>query len=166
MDLNSISTKYEVRKLTEEDVEIILELCQTNKDYYKYCPPLVSKESILCDMYAVPPNKTLEDKFYIGYFDGERLIAVLDINRGFPKKSYIYLGFFMLHKDYQGQNIAFEIIQELLEYLKSIDFEIVRLAFAKGNEKAMKFWCRNEFKLINVETQIEKCVAVGMERML
>ena len=38
----------------------------------------MTEQSILDDMIALPPNKEMYDKYYVGYYRGEELIAVLD----------------------------------------------------------------------------------------
>lgn len=71
MEVTSLSTKYKVRKLDSKDVDIIYELCSKNQLFYQYHPPFVSKDSILEDMSALPPNKEAKDKLYIGFLKGK-----------------------------------------------------------------------------------------------
>ena len=54
MDVSLLSDRYIVQIMGESDVERIYELCRKNSLYYQYCPPLVSEESIICDMNALP----------------------------------------------------------------------------------------------------------------
>ena len=68
MNITNFSNTYRVSLLTSADVEIIYNLCIKNPIYYKYCPPTVTVDSIQSDMAALPPNKTMEDKYYVGYF--------------------------------------------------------------------------------------------------
>ena len=95
MNINLFSNKYKVRKLTEKDIPIIYKLCSGNIIYYTYCPPFVDKERIIEDMTELPPGKGREDKYYVGFFDGDQLIGVLDIIDGYPRKEIAYIGFFM-----------------------------------------------------------------------
>lgn len=57
LQINQISSKYAVRKLTEMDIDAVYELERGNPFYYRYCPPAVTRESILKDMEALPPKK-------------------------------------------------------------------------------------------------------------
>ena len=68
-----------VRALETEDVDIIYDLCSKNKLFYEFHQPFVTRESILDDRNALPPGKSKEDKAYIGLFDGDTLIAVIDL---------------------------------------------------------------------------------------
>ena len=66
--IEKFSKEYSVRRLEEQDTEAILSLCSKNPLYYQYCPPFVTKDGIFEDMHALPPNKDISDKYYVGYF--------------------------------------------------------------------------------------------------
>ena len=50
------SQKYAVRPLTASDADAILTLCAENEQFYRYHPPLATRESVLEDMTALPPG--------------------------------------------------------------------------------------------------------------
>ena len=52
------SQKYAVRPLTAGDVDKILALCAENEQFYRYHPPLATRESVLEDMTALPDEVT------------------------------------------------------------------------------------------------------------
>lgn len=165
MDIEKLSVKYRVRKLTIEDVETIYRLSIGNPIYYEYCPPFVTWESILEDMTALPPGKSAEDKFYIGFFDGDCLVAVMDLITGFPKEETAYIGLFMMEQKYQGIGIGTDIITECCAILKEQGFQNVQLGFIKGNSQSKAFWVKNQFVRTG-ETKQEKYTVVMMERKL
>ena len=78
MDLKSISSScgYSVRKLGFGDIDIIFNVLKGNTLYYEYHPPFVTKESIIDDIKALPPGKNYSDKYFIGFFNEEKLYAV------------------------------------------------------------------------------------------
>lgn len=82
MDIRLLSKKYEVRTLDINDLDIIYDMSCKNEIYYKYHPPFVTKESIVEDMKALPPSKSYDDKYYIGFFDGDSLVAIMDLILG------------------------------------------------------------------------------------
>ena len=79
MELEALSKRFFVRALETEDVDIIYDLCSKNKLFYEFHQPFVTRESILDDRNALPPGKSKEDKAYIGLFDGDTLVAVMDL---------------------------------------------------------------------------------------
>ena len=80
-----------VRKLqpVNADIEKIYAMASQNTLFYQYHPPFVTWQSILDDMSALPPGKTMADKFYIGFFDGAALVAVVDMILAYPNESTI-----------------------------------------------------------------------------
>ena len=102
--ITQLSDTFEVRRLNAEDVDLIYTLSIENEIFYQYHPPFVTKESILKDMAALPPGKTLEDKFYLGFFDGEILTAVMDLILGYPTEDTGFIGLFMMNSNYRLKN--------------------------------------------------------------
>lgn len=145
MEIESLSKNYKVRRLTENDIEAVYKLCSGNALYYEYCPPCVTKESIQRDMTAVPPGFPASDMFYIGFYDGERLLAVMDLLNGYPRETIAYIGFFMVDSSIQKKGIGTSMIAEACEYLKAAGFYSVQLAWVKGNPQAEHFWMKNHF---------------------
>ena len=96
MDILRLSKQYKVRRLAEQDVSDIYLLCSRNKLYYRYCPPFVSEESIRGDMKALSPKVEPENKYYIGFYDKDALIGVMDLILGYPDEDTAFIGFFMM----------------------------------------------------------------------
>lgn len=166
MNITDISSKYKVRNLGSEDVEEILDLENGNPVYFECCPPTVSAESILEDMKALPPNKTYDDKCYIGFFDGDRLIAVMDLILNYPNNETVFIGFFMMNKSYQNRGLGSDIIQDTLSFLHRECFSFVRLGYMKGNRQSEHFWIKNGFVPTGVETNNGQGTVVVMNRSL
>lgn len=145
MNIAALSSRFHVRPLETRDIGRIYALCSQNGLYYQYCPPFVTEESIAQDMQALPPRKEAEDKFYLGYFSGERLIAVLDLIRACPDEKTVFIGFFMVDASLQNAGIGSEIIQELCASVKDAGFSRIRLGWARGNTQAEHFWRKNGF---------------------
>ncbi len=73
MEPAGLSSRYGARRLCDSDVGAVYRLSAGNPIFYKYCPPCVTLESIREDMKVLPPGKSGEDKFYVGFFDGSML---------------------------------------------------------------------------------------------
>ena len=161
------SPKYIVRPLTVADVDEILALCAGNGQFYRYHPPFATRESILEDMTALPPGKCEEDKHYLGFFDGEMLVAVLDLIERYPQDdNTAYIGFFMMKKERQGRGLGTVLIGELLDELRREKFCKVRLAVDRGNPQSRAFWEKNGFALTGEEFPHDDSAYLPMERAL
>ena len=166
MEIQNLSTKYKVRKLNDADIEKIYEIMQGNPMFFQYCPPMATAHSIADDMRALPPRTTEEDKYYVGYFDGETLVAVMDLIYNFPNQENVFIGFFMMNKEYQGNGIGTEIIEECSKVLVEEGYQYVRLGFTKGNPQSEHFWTKNGFARTGVEDVQERYTVVVMEKQL
>ena len=148
IEISKISKHYTARALMECDAEIILALCQNNPLFYEYTEAEPTKEQILDDLKATPPGKGLSDKYFFGFFEGEELVAVMDLVDGYPDQGTAYIGFFMMNLHYQGKRVGTAIIHEVTEYLRSIGKTAVRLAIDKGNPQSTQFWKKNGFEIL------------------
>ncbi len=163
---SSLSGKYTVRKLSEADIPKALSLCEKNTLYYQYCPPFVSDQSIRDDMNALPPGKTMADKYYVGFYDGEKLVAILDLIISFSDKGTAFIGFFMMDTEVQNCGVGSEIISEVCFSLKQIGMEEVRLGWVQGNPQAEHFWIKNGFVATGATNETEDYVVVIARREL
>jgi len=166
MDIASFSGRYTVRKLKAEDAGAVYELCRRNQLFYQYCPPFVTEENIIEDMKALPPNKKLTDKYYVGYFNGEKLIAVMDFIRAFPNPETDFIGFFMTDVSVQKKGIGSAIIEELCIYRKSTGVLNIRLGWVKGNPQSEHFWHKNGFCETGVSYHTERYTVIVAQKTL
>ncbi len=149
MNIGLLSKKYNVRKLGANDVDIIYDMSCKNEIFYKYHPPFVTKESIVEDMNALPPNKSYGDKYYIGFFEGDSLVANMDLILGYPTDEIAFIGLFMTNIQYQNKGVGSNIIGDACIYLKQSGYKKVRIAVDKGNPQSNSFWQKNGFYIIS-----------------
>jgi len=161
-----LSKQYKVCRLTDADVAAVYALCKENPLYYQYCPPFVTEDSIRADMQALPPHRTMKDKYYLGFYEGETLIAVMDLILGFPNETTAFVGFFMMNRQLQGSGIGTALMTEVYTYLKQCGVKFIRLGFAKGNPQSEHFWIKNGFERTGVEAQNEGYTVVVLEKKL
>ena len=161
-----LSATYQVRFLTQGDISTVLALCAGNPLYYRHCPPPPSEDSIRVDMAALPPRKTLADKYYLGFFDGAELAAVLDLIPGFPKPEIAFWGFFMVDAARQGRGVGSALVCELCNALGRFGFRAVRLGWVRGNPQAEHFWKKNGFVETGVTYETNGYTVVLAERSL
>ncbi len=166
LDITKLSGVYHVRRLGEEDLPAILSLCSGNGLYYQYCPPFVTEQGIINDMKALPPKKSLCDKYYLGYFDGEKLIAVIDLITAFPDERTADIGFFMTDASVQNAGIGSRIIGELCSFLPTAGYTGVRLGWVKGNPQAEHFWHKNRFAETGAAYDTDRYAVVAAKRDL
>lgn len=165
LNVNDFSDRFLVRFMEEDDISTIYEMTRKNVQYYEFNGKENVIEDIANDLIICPPGKNLNDKYYVGFFDGETLLAVIDLYDGYPDEKTAYIGFFMMNKEYQGKEIGTKIVSVLFEYLKSVGFERVRLGYERENPQSKHFWKKNQFQDITEVSQ-DGIIIVVAERNL
>lgn len=163
-DVTSLSENYKVRLLTASDAESIYELELGNPLYFEFCPPAASLQGVLDDMKALPPRTTYDDKYYLGYFDGDQLVAVMDLIFDYPNDTTAFIGFFMMRKENQGKKIGSKIISECFQAIRRQGYSSIRLGFMKGNRQSEAFWRKNGFTPTGIEIENGQGTVVYMEK--
>ena len=148
MDIELMSKNYTVRRLDRNDVEILYDMMCKNKIFYQYHPPFVTRERILEDLETLPPNKEYEDKYYVGFFEGDCLVASMDMILSYPTENAAFIGFFMMDVQWQKCGVGSRIIREVCSYLKRQGFSKIRLGVDKGNPQSFAFWSKNGFSVV------------------
>lgn len=160
------SGRFAVKRLNETDADTILHLCKGNPLFYEYHPPFATRESILEDMAALPPQKTHCDKYYVGFYEADLLVAVLDLILDYPQEGTAYIGFFMVDASCQGQGLGSHIVQGIADCLKKKEFVKIRLAIDEGNPQSEAFWTKNSFKKTGERYPDDASAYLPMEREL
>lgn len=149
LDPATFSEKYAVRELTPADVPTVLRLMQGIPCIFGTAAERRCHRSVhLRDMSIVPGKKTLEDKYYVGFYRGEALAAMMDLIDGYPEDDIAFVGFFMMDISLQGTGEGTKIISRLCAELKNQGIHRVRLGIDKGNPQSTHFWRKNGFQVI------------------
>lgn len=166
LQIEKLSACYRIRRLYREDIPMLLQLCKGNPLYYFHRKEEASEALIIQDMTELPPDKTYDDKYFFGFFEGDALIAAMDLIDGYPDAKTAYIGWFMMDKSRQGKGIGTEIISGVLSALKAQGFCRARLGFIKGNPESKAFWIKNQFAYAGYEVEADGYTIVAMERPL
>ena len=164
MQLEKLSRCYSVRRLDSADALEIYALYQSNPQYFEAMSDEATIEGTKADLTALPPNKTYKDKYYLGFYEKDDLIAVMDLILAFPNQETAFIGLFMVHAGQQGRGIGSSIIAGILTYLRSLGFCACRLGYVKTNVQSKVFWLKNGFVPTGVESVQEKYTIVMMEK--
>ncbi len=145
LDPSAFSRDFSSRILTESDIPAILSLIKTNPQYEKSCGVSASEVSIREDLTLLPPGKTAADKFFLGFFQEEELIALTDLILAYPDPGTAYLGLFMVKGNRSKKGIGTSLFGELCASLKTAGFQTICLAFQRDNPQSSHFWKKQGF---------------------
>ena len=167
MNLENAFTPYdEARKLTEADAADILNLYSENAEYFKHCPPSPSRKSVKEDLVALPPAKETTDKYFIGIFEGDFLVAVMDLIDRDPDNRTAFIGLLMVSKNYQRKWLGSFIVKALSQSLRAEGYARIRLGYVKTNLSARNFWLRQGFRPTGAEYDRERYTVIEAEKIL
>ena len=164
--VKNLSSRYSVRTIGAADICDVYDLYQQNTAYYAYEKSEPTIETVQHDLTALPLKKEAHDKFYVGYYENDALLAVMDLIRGYPDEKTIFIGLFMLRKSAQGRGIGTQIIEEAFDYLRQAGFSYARLGCIKGNIEGERFWKKQLFLPTGAEMQTDCYTVTVLQRPL
>ena len=166
MQVQQLSQRYTVRRLTPADAEAVLALAAQNEIFYRYHPPLPTVQSITADMTALPPGTTMQDKYFVGFFEDGRLVAVMDLILHYPQPGTAFVGWLITDTAGQGRGRGSALMQECEAALAAQGCRKMRLAVDKGNPQSAAFWRKNGYAFTGQEIPNEHGAYLPMEKPL
>lgn len=164
MELEKLSPRYAIRQLDLSDAETVLHLYQGNPQYFEHMHDMPTLASTQSDLTALPPGKNRDDKHYLGFYDGEELIAVMDLIEGFPTPDTAFIGLFMVRGERQGKGLGRQLITDALAALAKTGFAHVRLGYVETNAQSRSFWYACGFQPTGVISKQEAYSVVIMQK--
>lgn len=164
LDIKSFSSEYDVRKINADDITDVYRLCKSNKHFYRYLGRVATKESLT---EVISNVSSAEDgKFFVGFYDNDKLIAIVDLIVGYPDKDGAFIGWYVVDAQLQRNGIGSQIFADIRATLNSIGISKISLGCVKENENAMAFWQGLDFKQTQDEKRIGKHTVVTCERCI
>lgn len=139
--------------MTLDDADTVFDLLIENQPYFLCCGSQPTKELVQSDISVGPPGIPAEQKYYLGFYRDNMLLAVMDLIDGYPEEQYAFIGFFMMKLSLQGKGEGSLLIGEILSYLQQLGYSAVRLGIDKNNANGIRFWTKNGFEILK---EIEK----------
>jgi len=140
LPLTELCARFAVRELTAADIPEMLRVAQSNPLFYRYMRPDPTAENLAADLLALPPRRTLADKHFFGWFEGARLVAMMDLIVHHPQRDMAFIGWFILDGAVQGRGLGRQLVSEVLAMLRRQDVTEVRLGRIEGNPQSEHFW--------------------------
>lgn len=163
IDIKAFSSEYDVRRITEEDITSVYNLCRENRYFYRYLGRVATKES-LTEVISNVSAESDSGKYFIGFYDNSSLIAIADIIVGYPESDNAFIGWYVVDGNVQRKGIGSQIFADIRANLKSIGINKISLGCVKENEIAVNFWKGLGFTALDDEKQVGRHTVVTYER--
>lgn len=149
VNIEALSTAHQVRRITPEDISDVYTLCKSNQKYYEYANAAPTIESLTEIISRIPEGAATQDKHFVGFYDNDRLISVLDLITGYPESNDAFIGWFMVDGHLQRQGIGSQIFADVRAAMESQGYDYLSLYCEKDNSEAIAFWQSQGFKAEN-----------------
>lgn len=163
--IETLTQRYQVRSMTMYLNELAA-LYQENPQYFQAMGQEPPTENLWEDLVAVPEGISSENKCFLGFWDGAKLVAVLELLIDYPAENFAYIGLFMVSADRQGSGEGSRIMEEVFAWLKSDGYQWVELAYTYGNAQSEAFWKKNGFIPNGTIRQQDSYYVMEMQRKL
>lgn len=141
-----LNGQYSIVRISDMIIDDVFEIMKLNKYFYSRTQlHEISREECQEDMYALPPNTDMSQKFYVALYKRNECVALLDYVEGYPASNVIYLGFFMLNPKFQRAGIGGHIVGNFIECVQNNGFTEIKLACYEANKIGLAFWNRMGF---------------------
>ena len=147
INVDSLSTEHQVRRITESDISDVYALCKSNQKYYEYMNAAPTIESLTQIISRVPEGADTENKLFVGFYDNERLVSVLELIVGYPEDNDAFIGWFMVDGNLQNQGVGSQIFADVRASMTSQGYDYLSLYCEKENAEAIAFWRSQGFNI-------------------
>lgn len=145
--------EYNIVKIEEQHYQDIYHLQKENIIYFEYTKEYPPKyEDIINEVTELPPYTDISQKYYIGFYLEDTLVAVMDFIDGYPNDKTYWIGLFIIDINYQGLGIGTKIISTFIE----LSDKNIQLGCLSDNIEGFAFWSKMGFKEITRSYNKEK----------
>ena len=139
-DVQALGIGYDVRRLTEADISDVFALAKGNGRFYRTLGIRPSRARLTEIISDVPEGAGPHDKCIVGFYEGDELVAVLDLITGYPQQSEAFIGWFMVDAAMQRQGVGSQIFADVRAAMKAQGYSRLEVACPEASEPGMAFW--------------------------
>ena len=165
LDIETLSTQYTVRKITEADISPVYRLAKSNAKYYEYMKTVPTRESLTEVISELPEGASRNCKHFVGFYNADDvLVAVMDLITGYPESDDAFIGWLMVSGSMQGRGVGSAIFADVRAAMKAAGYDYLSLNVTETNEEAIRFWKGQGFRETGREEQQDGYKVIVMAR--
>jgi len=141
---------FHVSQLGPEDCESLQKLFDRCADYAlivegEAVSPTAARETFQ----AVPPGRSVNDKFMYGLLDRQgNILGLLEGMRHYPDEAIWWIGLLLLAPEVRAQGLGRKLVQSFCEYVHAQKGTSIMLGVVEENRSAYHFWQGQGFELV------------------
>ncbi len=165
LNIETLSSQYSVKKITEADISTVYRLAKSNSKYYEYMNTVPTRESLTEIISDIPDGAQKNCKHFVGFYNSDDvLVAVMDLITGYPEGDDAFIGWFMVDGAMQGRGVGSQIIADVRASMKAAGYDYLSLGCSSNNEEAMTFWKNQGFRETGVQQEADGYTVVGLAK--
>jgi len=154
-DLKKQLPGYEIITITRQNFGQIFEVYDTNPAFFLLTSGKnATIESCIDDVDSIPPGFDINQKAFLSIWSEGKAIGVLDLLKGYPDQTCIWIGLLLISGKLQGNKIGSKIVTAILNASKIANYKSVQLGVIESNARGMAFWQKNGFEKIRTKENI------------
>ncbi len=167
LDVQTLSSAFEVRALGSEDLPEVFALARSNRVYYRYLGERPTKANLTALIARLPEGAEPQAKHFVGFYDEDGyLVAVTDLVCGWPSEAEAFVGWFMVAADMQRQGIGSQLVADLRAALEAQGFKRVSLQLPERDREGIAFWQAQGYAPTGERTEGPRGALVTLARKL
>ena len=166
LNIQALATDYNVQRITPADISDVYALCKSNMKYFEYMHDVPTVESLTDVISELPDGKEETDKHFVGFYEGERLVAIMDLITGYPENDDAFIGWFMVDANLHRQGIGSQIFADVRAAMKAQGYDYLSLGCVKDNAESIAFWEAQGFTPVGEEIDKGEYTLIKMERAI
>ncbi len=102
---------------------------------------------------VVPAGKIPADKQTLGLHRDGEMVGVVDLLGGYPTPTDWYIGLFLLSPEVRDAGLGTSVVDEIVKRVMGEGGRALHLVVREDNPRALAFWRRHGFELIDRRVQ-------------
>lgn len=152
---NQRLTGATVRQLTHADDELIYRFQAQHPAYFdRFLDHPVTKKEAIQDLDDLPVNAHPEQKAYLGVFEHDQLVLLVDLTLDYPLPSLVWLGLWLPAQQLSDQQVA-RYYQSLVQTLRAAGAVQLQLSVYMGDRQAPAFWQAQGLTAVQTATAMQ-----------
>lgn len=142
---------FRIVPLLPVDEDRIQDFLLECEDYqYMECGRPVQPGDAHAFLFDLPPGKSLDDKFTFAVEHNSRIVAILDLLRGYRVKNSWWIGLLLISPAMRGKGLGRRIVDYLVKNLSTIGVDQIQLGVLEENVMGLEFWQKMGFQLVEI----------------
>ena len=154
INIETFSSSFKTKKITEADIADVYNLHRSNVKYYRQNNEKPSKKRLTEVISEIPEGASISQKYFVGFYEKDDLVAILDLIVGYPNSDDAFIGWFMVKEELHRKGVGSQIIADVRAALKAQGINHISLKCNASSTEAIDFWKNQNFLITNQDDEI------------